>query len=204
MNTIHASTHDKVKRMATIAMLAAVVIVLQALSSFIKFGPFSLTLALTPVIIGAAIYGWKAGAFLGFVFSAYVFCSGLWIDGSMVAMIQYSFLGTTVICFLKGTAAGAAAGFVYKLLEKKSPFAATMAASIVTPVVNTGIFALGMMTIMNGFLTDLAVASGSANPMSFLFLIMIGVNFIAEFVVNVALGTVLTRIIDYFNKRIKK
>ena len=203
MNTRVTTTGQKTKRMAMLAMLSAVIIVLQALSGFVRFGPFTFTLALTPIIIGAAIYGWKAGAFLGFIFSAYVFCSGLWIDGSMVAMIQYSFFGTTILCFLKGIAAGAAAGFVYKLLEKK-PFLATLSASIVTPIVNTGLFALGMMTIMNGFLSEVAIANGSTNPMSFLFLIMIGANFIVEFIVNVALATVITRIIAYYNQKIGK
>ena len=100
MNTRVTTSGQKTRQMAMLAMLSAVIIVLQALSSIIRFGPFAITLALTPIIIGAAIYGWKAGAILGFVFSAYVFCSGLWIDGSMVAMIQYSFFGTTILCFL--------------------------------------------------------------------------------------------------------
>ncbi len=186
-----------------IAMLAAVVIVLQVLSSFFRIGTFTINLALTPIIIGAAIYGWKAGTILGLVLGAYIFCSGLWINGSMVAMVQYSFWGSTILCLLKTAAAGAAAGVIYKALEKKSAILSTLLASIAAPVVNTGIFAVGMMTIMNGFLGEVAVANGSVNPISFLFLIMIGFNFTIEFIVNVALATVLTRIIDYYNKRMK-
>ena len=204
MNTRVSSTGQKTKKMAMLAMLSAVIIVLQALSSVVRLGPFTITLALTPIIIGAAIYGWKSGAFLGGVFSAYVFCSGLWIDGTLIPMVQFNFLATVALCFLKGIAAGAAAGLVYHALAEKKPFLASLTAGIVTPIVNTGIFAAGMMTIMNGFLSEVAVANGSTNPMSFLFLIMIGANFIVEFLVNVALATVITRIIAYYNKKIRK
>jgi uncharacterized membrane protein len=204
MNTRVSSTGQKTKKMAMLAMLSAVIIVLQALSSVVRLGPFTITLALTPIIIGAAIYGWKSGAFLGGVFSAYVFCSGLWIDGTLIPMVQFNFLATVALCFLKGIAAGAAAGLVYHALAEKKPFLASLAAGIVTPIVNTGLFAAGMMTIMNGFLSEVAVANGSTNPMSFLFLIMIGANFIVEFLVNVALATVITRIIAYYNKKIRK
>ena len=43
--------------MAMLAMLSAVIIVLQAISSFFRIGNFTINLALTPIIIGAAIYG---------------------------------------------------------------------------------------------------------------------------------------------------
>ncbi len=185
-------------------MLAAVVIVLQVFCTFVKIGPFPFTLALTPIIIGAAIYGWRCGAFLGFIFSATVFIMGLGPDGgTLIPMIQYNLPATVVLCFLKGTAAGAVAGLVYKPLSKKSPMAAALTASALTPIVNTGIFALGMMSIFYGFLSGAATANGSSSPLGFLYLTVIGLNFIVEFLVNIALGSVITRIIDYYNKKIK-
>ena len=61
---------DKTRRMTGLAILSAIVVVLQILSNFVKFGPVSITLSLAPIIIGAAIYGTGAGAILGFVFGS--------------------------------------------------------------------------------------------------------------------------------------
>jgi len=190
--------------MTMYALLAALVVLLQVFCTFIKIGPFPFTLALTPIIVGAAIYGPGCGAFLGFVFSAAVFIMGLGPDGgTLIPMIQYNFFATVILCFLKGTAAGAVAGIVYRLLNKKSPMAATLTASSLTPIVNTGIFALGMMSIFYGFLSSSAEANGSASPLGFLYLTVIGLNFVVEFIVNIALATVITRVIDYFNKKVR-
>ena len=203
MNT-RTNTHFKVRELTMYALLAALVIALQVFCTFIRIGPFPFTLALTPIIVGAAIYGPKCGAFLGFVFSATVFILGLGPDGgTLIPMLQYSFIATVILCFLKGTAAGAVAALIYKLFSKKSPLAATFAASAVAPIVNTGIFSLGMMSIFYGFLSSAAEANGSASPLGFLYLTVIGFNFVVEFIVNMALGTVITRIIDYFNKKVR-
>jgi len=186
------------------ALLAALVIVLQVFCTFIKIGPFPFTLALTPIIVGAAIYGPKCGAFLGFVFSAVVFVMGIGPDGgTLIPMLQYNAAATVVLCFGKGTVAGAAAGLAYRAIAKKSPIIAAFTAGALTPIVNTGIFALGMMSIFYGFLSAAAEAGGSASPMGFLYLTVIGINFIVEFVVNIALGTVITRIVDYYNRKMK-
>ena len=63
---------SKTKRMVGIALLSAIVIVLQLLGSFIRFGPVSVSLVLIPIVVGAAMYGPAAGAVLGAVFSMVV------------------------------------------------------------------------------------------------------------------------------------
>lgn len=203
MNT-RKTLHDKTLKLTTLAILTALVIVLQLICTVIKFGPFSITLALTPIIIGAALYGPVTGAFLGFIFSVVVYITGLTgMDGGFILMMmEYSAIGTTVLCLLKGTAAGFAAGLLFPLLSKKNKTVASIATSAVTPIVNTGLFALGMMTIFYGFLSGNAPAG--ENPLGMLFLSWIGVNFIVEFVTNIALGTVLTRVVDYFNTKVRK
>ena len=39
---------EKTRRLTGLALLTAIVVVLQIVASFIKFGPFSITLALAP------------------------------------------------------------------------------------------------------------------------------------------------------------
>ncbi len=190
--------------MTMYAILAAIVIALQLICTFIKFGPFSITLALTPIIVGAAIYGWKCGAFLGFIFSAVVYVTGLMgYDGGFVnLMMEYNAAGTTALCLLKGTVAGAVAGLAYKPIAKKSPTVATISASVLAPVTNTGIFALGIITVFYGFLSGFA--SEGQSPIGLLFLSWIGINFVVEFIVNIALGSVITRVVDYYGKKIAR
>ena len=118
-----------------VAIFTAIVIVLQLLGSFIRFGPFSISLVLIPIVVGAAMYGAGAGAWLGFVFGMAVLLSG-----DAAAFLPISPLGTIVTVLAKGTLAGLCAGLVFKLLEKKNTTVAVMASAVVCPVVNTGVF----------------------------------------------------------------
>ncbi|MBR6708578.1 MAG: ECF transporter S component [Clostridia bacterium] len=197
------SVREKTRMLTTQAILIALVVVLQLICTFIKFGPFSITLALTPIVIGAAIFGWKSGALLGFVFSAVVYFTGLmgWDGGFVLMMMDYSAIGTTVLCLAKGTLAGIVAGLVFQPIAKKSKYGAALVASMAAPITNTGFFALGILTIFYGFLAQNAEAGQS--PIALLFLGWIGVNFVVEFIVNTALSSVLTQIVDYFNKKMR-
>ena len=58
------------------ALLTAVVVILQFLGAFIRFGPFSISLVLIPIVVGAALYGPLAGAWFGLVFGLVVLLSG--------------------------------------------------------------------------------------------------------------------------------
>ena len=102
-------------RLTALGILTAIIIVLQIFSTFVKFGPFSITLALIPIVIGAAMYGAAAGAYLGAVFSFVVLLMcifGADIGGAMV------WNANPLICALlvmfKGTAAGFEAGVHYR------------------------------------------------------------------------------------------
>ena len=174
------------------------------MSNYITFGPISMTLALTPIIIGAAIYGPKTGALLGFIFSVVVYVTGLMgMDKGFVnLMMSYSAIGTTVLCLAKGTLAGYASGLCYRALKKAPESVKAITAAALTPIVNTGIFALGMLTIFYGFLAGNAAEGES--PIGMLFLSWIGINFIVELITNIVLGSALTPALSYFNKKYKR
>ena len=61
------------------ALLTAVVVILQLLGAFVRFGPFSISLVLIPIVVGAALYGVWAGAWLGFVFGVVVRVVRCWV-----------------------------------------------------------------------------------------------------------------------------
>ena len=59
--------NTKTKNMVGVALFIAIVVVLQMLGGGIKVGGmFSISLVLIPIVVGAALYGWKAGGILGF------------------------------------------------------------------------------------------------------------------------------------------
>ncbi len=200
MPTSSYKISGKTRKLVSLAMLTAIIIVLQVVCTFIKFGPFSITLALAPIIVGAALYGVGAGAYLGAVMGAVVFVTGLvGLDGGMVQlMMQYNgWVGavfTPVLCFVKSIAAGAVAALLYKFISKKNSLVAVTVAGIAAPVVNTGLFALGILTIFWGFFTNTVGAVGAV-AVGILFTGWIGVNFLVELAVNLVLAVAINRII---------
>ena len=63
------------RTLAGLGLMTAIVIVLQLVGGAIRFGTFSISLVLLPIVVGAALYGRGAGAWLGFVFGAAVILS---------------------------------------------------------------------------------------------------------------------------------
>ena len=171
------------------ALLTAVVIILQFLGAFIHFGPFSVTLVLLPIVIGAALCGPKAGAWLGFVFGAVVLLSG---DAN--AFLSVNVVGTIITVLLKGILAGFLTGIVYNALASKNRFVATAVSAIVCPVVNTGIFLIGCFIF---FMDTITVwAAGSESVASYMIFVLVGGNFLFEVAANVILCPVIVRLLN--------
>ena len=178
------------RRMTGMAILTAIVIVLQLLGSFIRFGPFSISLVLVPIVIGAALYGAWAGGWLGFVFGAVVLLSG-----DAAAFIAVNPAGTIVTCLAKGFLAGLCAGLVYNLFSEKNETVAAIAAAIVCPIINTGVFLIGCKLFFMETITSWAAAAGFENVGKFMIVILVGFNFLFEMLVNVILSPVIIRLI---------
>lgn len=191
--------NTNVKKLVGTAVLTAIVIILQLLGSFIKFGPFSISLVLVPVVIGAAMYGVFSGAWLGFVFGATVLLSG---DAALFLAINP--LATVLLVIVKGTAAGAGASLLYQAFETKSRIFATFLAAFACPVVNTGVFIGGCYLFFMEGIEAMAVNLGFEGSVSlFIFTVLIGANFIFEVLVNVVLAPVIIRIVKIGSKRIR-
>lgn len=176
------------KELVMYAILTAIVVILQYLGSFIRFGTFSVSLVLLPIVIGAALYGPKLGAWLGFVFGAVVLASG---DAAL--FLGINFWATILVVLLKGTLAGLITGFVYNWLRKINIYLAVVVSAIVCPIVNTGVFALGCVLFFMDAIEEMA--GGAQSAISFLFLVMIGVNFLLEIAANAVLSPAIIRLI---------
>ena len=183
--------------LGTLALLTAIVAVLQGLSLGIRFGMFSITLTLVPIIVGASLYGWKAGAWLGAVFGAVV----LLTDAG--AFLAVNIPGTIVTVLAKGIAAGVAAGLVYTLIAKKNSTAAVIAAAVVSPIVNTGIFLLGCRIFFWDFISRIAIGEGFESAGAYIIFGMVGINFLVELGVNLVLSSAIVTIVNLAKKKRK-
>ena len=176
------------------AILTALVIVLQMLGQFIRFGPFSISLVLVPIVIGAAMCGPKISTWLGFIFGVAV----LMTDAA--AFLAISVPGTVITVLLKGMMAGLAAGLICKVFEKKNRTLAVILAAIVCPLVNTGIFLLGCVVFFLDTVTQWGVGAGFDNVGAYLIFGMVGINFLVEMGINVFLSPVVVRLLNISRK----
>ena len=158
------------------AVLTALTVLLQYMGSFVKLGPFSISLVLIPIVIGAATCGVKIGAWLGFVFGAVVLLSG---DAG--AFLAVDVLGTIITVLAKGTLCGLLAGLAFKGIKKltKNDYVAAIISAVVCPVVNTGVFLIGCVIFFMDTITGWAAAAGlGAKVGQFMILGLVGINFI--------------------------
>lgn len=192
-NPPHRRSGDSARKLTGLSLLTALVVVLQFIATFVKFGPFSITLALIPIVVGAAIYGPKAGAYLGGVFGVVVLlaCIFGWDVGGAILWNANPFL-TAVLCLAKGALAGWAASRVYSLVAPKSIVGGTVFAAVVSPVVNTGIFCLALFFLYR----DILVAwSGGTSLVVYILTVLVGVNFLVEMGINAVVSPAIVRII---------
>ncbi|MBQ5333399.1 MAG: ECF transporter S component [Oscillospiraceae bacterium] len=185
---------EKTRAIVGTGILTAIVVVLQAMAIGIKFGPFCVTFVLIPIVVGTALYGYKSGAWLGFVFGAVV----LFTDAA--AFMAINAAGTIITCLSKGILAGLGAGLVYKLLEEKNRTAGVIAAAVVCPVINTGVFLLGCVLFFLDTITEWATGAGFASVGSYLIFGMVGLNFLVEMVSNILLSSVIVKVLNIIKK----
>ena len=102
---MNANSQEKTRRLAGLALFTALIVILQLLGSFIRFGPVSVSLVALPIVVGAAVYGSAAGLWLGFVFGMVVLLSG-----DAAAFFAFSVPGTLLTVLVKGIACGGLAG----------------------------------------------------------------------------------------------
>mgnify|MGYP000558663209 CR=1 FL=1 len=185
---------EAVKKIAIAGILTALVVVLQMMGQFIKFGPFAISLVLIPIVIGAALCGPKVSTWLGFVFGVAV----LFTDAA--AFLAISVVGTVVTVLLKGALCGLAAGLVYKMLENKNKYLAVTVAAVVCPIVNTGVFLLGCVVFFLETIRQWGAGAGFENVAEYLIIGMVGLNFLVELATDVVLSPVVARLLSISKK----
>lgn len=202
--TTRSAGRTSVLRLTMLALFTALVALLQLALGAVKIGPTSFTFVLVPIVLGAILLGKWAGGFLGLVFGAITLACGITgTDGFTALLFNAQPVFTSVICLVKGAAAGFLAGLVYQLVRGNAPetgvrsFVASLLASVTAPVVNTGLFILGGLTLVRGTLEANLAVFGWTSDSVLLFLVIgcAGINFLAEFAANLILSPAIHRII---------
>lgn len=190
-------TTSKTKTMVLGAVLTALVVILQFLGAFIKFGPFSISLVLVPIIIGCATCGVAVGAWLGLVFGFTVLLSG-----DAAAFLAVHPIGTVATVLLKGAACGFFAGLTYNCLKKYNRYLAVIVSAVVCPIVNTGVFLLGCLAFFMPTIAEWAMSLGFGNNTAqYMIVGLVGLNFLVELGVNVVLSPVIVRLLAIREKQ---
>ncbi len=190
---------QKITRMAQIAMLIALIVVLQLLSYVFAFGTFNLSLVLIPIVVGAILFGPRVGAFLGGVFGVVVtVCCVMGMDKGGNILWNASPVLTAAICIAKGALAGFCAGAVAHTFKgPRSRYVGMVLAAMTAPIVNTAVFLAGLVTCFYGTLVDWAGGSGI---LYYMMVVLVGVNFLVEFFVNVVLSPAVLSIVKAVRK----
>lgn len=176
--------------MVGVGLFTAIVVVLQFLGGGIKFGMFSISLVLVPIVVGAAVYGWTAGGWLGFAFGAAVLLSG-----DAAAFLAVDPLATVGVVLMKGILCGMTAGLLYQLFAKINKTVGVFAAAVICPVVNTGVFLAGCWLFFLETVSQWGAGLGFANAAEYMFLGLAGTNFLIELAVNILLAPIIVRLI---------
>lgn len=183
----------KTLRLAQIALLAALIVVLQWLGNLLTaVMPVQMSFVLIPIVIGGALFGPGAGAILGAVFGVMTIY-GCATGGGLFGLL---FAGSpwliSLLCMLKSTLAGAAGGWIASVFRKRNrEFLGVLLAAGAVPVVNTGIFCLGMFL----FQAELVDFFGNTDVFYIIFILLAGVNFLVEFAINMVVAPAMERVV---------
>jgi len=187
--------HEHTKKIVGIALFSAIVVILQLLGAFIRFGQFSISLVLIPIVVGSAVYGFGSGTWLGLMFGFAVLMSG-----DAASFMAINPIGTVITVIAKGTLAGLCVDTAYRFLSSVNKYLAVFVSAVLCPVVNTGIFLLGCkLFFMNGeggVIASAAAKGYGDDVFKFMILFFVGGNFIFELVANLILAPVVVKVVD--------
>lgn len=191
------------KKITNIALLTAVVVLLQSLSTlglFTTRNGVSFAFGFVPIMIGVVCLGLWTGVFLGFAFSSVVLIFALCgMDALTLALIQAKPVLTIFLIYLKGCLAPAVSYFVYKALSKKSVRWGVYLACPICPIINTAVFCFMMLLFYRSTLSSTPGFSGDG-VMKIVFITLAGVNFVVEFIINLIFAPVIYRLKGLYDK----
>lgn len=188
----------KTKKLTTLAILAALTIVLQLLSGLLTgILPFSLSLVLIPISIAAWYYGISGGLILGGAFGITVFIQCVTgLDKTGLYLYTLDPLATLVLSFGRCLLVGLIIGIIGEIKKSNTAFKYIYAS--LAPIMNTTVFTALYALLFNDVL--MGDASSYESVMSFIIIGLVGINFVIELALNVIILPPLLSALDKYNK----
>ena len=185
------------RNVTSLAILIALVVVLQAFGGSINIGPVQLNFTLIPIALGAILLGPLAGLILGFACGVVVaiqvilglvpFYVLIWTETPVVALLT---------CVVKTTVAGYIAGLAFKIFRKKNYYVAVFVAAALVPIVNTALFIVGCL----GMWDVMVSLAGGSNILGFILVYLVTFNFFIELAINLLCAPALYRVIKVVDR----
>ncbi|MBE6541379.1 MAG: ECF transporter S component [Ruminococcaceae bacterium] len=192
------TSHAKILMMVEFAFLAAIEVVLTLINIPIGIGTITLNFGLVPIVVSGIVFGPLVGMTMGIVSGLVTMIQVLTGQGVFyVFLVATNPVVASILCVVKTAAAGLISGLIYNLTSKysKHKTVAAIAASAACPIVNTGIFALGMLTIFgDALMADPVISTWTTGGLfALVFLGLIGVNFIVELISTIVITPAITK-----------
>lgn len=188
---------SQAKKLTYFSVLTALTIVLQLLGNTVRIGTVTLNFSLIPIVLASIILGVWYGTALGAITGLIILLHGgiLGADGFTNVLFATDPVIIALVCVVKTAAAGAVSALLFKLLNKFNGFVATVVAAGIVPVINSGLFILGMLLIVPSLRAAGFIAEG-ANAFSTIVIGFVGLNFVFEFALNIIVAPALYRVIN--------
>ncbi len=187
---------NKTVKLATTGILTAIVVVFQFIGASIKFGTFSVSLVLIPIVIGAALGGKYVSTWLGFIFGVVVLLSG-----DAAAFLPINPMGTIITVIVKGALAGFVGGIAFELLKKINTYFAIIVSAIFVPITNTGVFLVGCKLFFFDTIKEWGQGLGFENTFTYMIVGLVGMNFIFEVAINIILSPSVVGAVKVLSKK---
>lgn len=188
------SSFFQVKNLTLLSLMTALVVVFQLIATFVPLGFNVGAFALIPIVIGAAMLGPLAGAWLGFIFGFVILATGGATAFYVMGVVQ-----TVLVVLVKGALAGFVSGLLYRLIAKKNSLVAIVTAAIACPVVNTAVFVLACFTVFFPGISEWATGAGK-DMIAYVFLTLVGLNFFVELGICTVISPVAHRLVTIGQK----
>ena len=195
------TNNKSIYNLVVTAIFIAITAVLQLFASSITLGTVSFSIVLIPIVISGILVGPLGGFLTGLTFGVITMVGGITGGDIFTATLMQSgtrgFIITTLICLVKGSMAGLVSALVYKAIKDQNNFVAVVLASATAPIVNTGLFILGALTLSD--VLSATFAQGSS-VIYFLVIGCAGINFVIEFLVNMIFAPAIYQLIKAVGK----
>lgn len=198
------SSMSKTKKLTYFAILTALVVVLQFTANAVKIGAVTLNFVLVPLIVCGMVLGAAYAIALGAIIGVIILLSGvIGMDGFTNVLFGEAPVVITLVCVLKTALAGLAGALIFKFFYKKHKLLGTFLSAAATPIVNTGVFVLGMLTITSSLVSN-GYIDGGKQALVAICVGLVGVNFVFELILNLVLAPAVYRVIEILEKSFNK